>query len=194
MVARKVILQNDNKTVIMHHPLDAHFERIDNLLTEILTYLKEYPEDHLNEKPSPESWSALQVCHHLIKTEELSCQYLKKKLSFNPKLNEANMAAAMRLKLLKTYLNTPLKYKAPENIGTPALPVVSTFAEVESSWKAVRKDLRSFVTGLPLEILSKEVYKHPFAGRLSLEGMLIFFEEHMIRHFKQIKKALRKVV
>lgn len=193
MVAQNVILKNEHPAFEMNLSIESKIDKLDQHLLDLLQYLKGFTNDQLNGKPAPEAWSALQVCHHLLKTEELSLAYIKKKLSFEPKLKVANMATKMRLKLLKTYLNTPMKYKAPNNVSTEVLPAYSTLPELESKWLALRADLKSYLKNLPADLFDKEVYKHPFAGRLSLEGMIYFFEEHFLRHLKQIKKTLVRV-
>jgi hypothetical protein len=45
--------------------------------------------------------------------------------------------------------------------------------------------------GLPDHLYDKEIYKHPFAGRLSLMGMVDFFEHHFRRHREQMRRALK---
>jgi hypothetical protein len=193
MTQQNVIPPNEPQTTSGYSSLALQFQTLNTSLDELLHLLQEYPEEQLNERPSPEGWSALQVCHHLLKSEELALCYLRKKLSFNPKLKPANMATKMRKKLLLTYLSTPIKYRAPAAVGDDVLPVWSSLHEVEKHWKMCRHDFAMFLSQLPEDVFDKEVYKHPFAGRLCLEGMLHFFEQHFNRHVKQIKRTLRRV-
>lgn len=193
MTYQNLVLSKSNNLLEMNTILDEPLDQLDKALESLLDYLKDFPETQLNAKPNPEAWSALQICHHLLVAENLSLQYLRKKLSFNPKLPPVSMATKMRIRLLKTYLNTPMKFKAPENVGTEILPETSSFAEVKTMWQNNRQELRAFLKSLPKDIFDKEVYKHPFAGKLSLQGMLIFFEEHFNRHLKQIQRTLRRV-
>ena len=72
----------------------------------------------------------MQVCHHLMLAENGSMEYLKKKLSYEPKLNPVSLSTKMRLKLLTTYLATPMKFPAPENISGDNLPEFSTLEEL----------------------------------------------------------------
>ncbi len=193
MTSQNLVLNKPNSLFEMNTTLDEHLNLLDQNLEALLKYLKEFPDKQLNEKPAPDAWSALQICHHLLIAEKLSLQYIKKKFSFNPKLQPVTMATKMRTRLLKTYLNTPMKFKAPENVSTENLPATSELGDVKNEWLNYRTELRSFLKSLPEDIFNKEVYKHPFAGKLSLQGMLVFFEEHFNRHQKQIKKTLRRV-
>jgi hypothetical protein len=54
--------------------------------------------------------------------------------------------------------------------------------------------MAAFLDNLPAEYADKEVYRHPFAGRMSLAGMLSFFEAHFINHRRQLYRALRVVL
>lgn len=194
MVYQNEVLKNEHQhQTILNPSILEILDRIDKKKQELFHYMKEFKESDLNANPKSGGWSAFQICHHLILSEFQSLAYVKKKLSYNPKLKTANMATKMRQKLLMTYLSTPMKFKAPKGVDTPALPYESNWEQVEHEWENVRKELRAFLSILPAEMFEKEIYKHPFAGRLSLEGMLVFFEGHFDRHVKQIKKTLRRV-
>lgn len=135
-------------------------------------------------------WSAIQTVHHLILTEELSLQYVQKKLSFNPKLEEADFKTRLRSAALWFYLNLPVKFKAPANVSEEKLPGFTTFALTRERWLEVRQKWTEFLEQLPNELLDKAVYRHPFAGRLSWTGTLKFFRYHFQRHRKQIRRIM----
>lgn len=137
-------------------------------------------------------WSAIQTVHHLILSEELSLQYVQKKLSFNPKLEKADFQTRLRAAALWFYLNLPIKFKAPATVNEEKLPGFTTFAQTRERWLAIRQKWTAFLEQLPEDLLDKAVYKHPFAGRLSWAGMLRFFRHHFQRHRKQIRHTLDK--
>lgn len=174
----------------MNKKTAAYFDKIDEKLQQLLNNLQQYSDEELNRKPTPESWSVLQVMHHLMLAESLSGKYVQKKLSFNPKLKGTNLGTAWRMLVLRSYNYLPFKLKAPRNVGSENLPETSRIEETAEKWLAQRRELRAYLSTLPEEIFKKEVYKHPFAGRLSLDGMLRFFEGHFDRHRKQIDRIL----
>ena len=194
MVYRNDVPNSKNEKHFMtKNDLTNQLNSLDNLVTDLLFSLKPYTEEKLNAKPTESAWSTLQICHHLMLAEQGSLNYLKKKLSFNPKLKDVSLGTRMRQKLMTTYISTPIKFKAPTAVGDEVLPDSSTLEQVTMNWKSIRADMRSFLFKLPDEIFEKEVYKHPFAGKLSIEGMLLFFEGHLKRHEKQIRKTLTLV-
>lgn len=173
--------------------LDHRLKKIDQRLQGLLDELSSYDNETLNRKPADGGWSALQVMHHLILAEEGSVKYVKKKLSFNPDLQTAGFSSAWRAYLLNFYFTLPFKFKAPPGVGDGVLPEKSDFKEVSGRWLASRKAMREYLESLPEDMFRKSIYRHPFAGRMSLEGMVKFFDGHFERHRKQIGRVVAEV-
>lgn len=167
-------------------------DKLDASLKNLLKELEPYSEIKLNEKPNEQSWSVFQIMHHLMQSEYFSQAYVEKKLSFNPRLKKAGLVAGFRRVALNAYLASPLKLKAPALVGDN-LPEYSTFWEIAKKWKEQRMKLRNYLQELPEDLYDKEIYKHPFAGRLTLDGMLSFFQQHFDRHSNQMMRTLRKI-
>lgn len=174
----------------MNKKTEHQLQRIDLKLGHLLTDLQQYSEATLNRKPTPNSWSVLQVLQHMMLVESASDKYVRKKLSYNPKLPKTNLGTAWRMLLLKSYNWLPIKLKAPSYVNENNFPADAVLAEIAEKWQEQRSGLRDFLAALPNDIFNKEVYKHPLVGRLSLLGMLQFYEGHFDRHQKQIKKLL----
>lgn len=165
-------------------------DKLDRQLDKLLAELAPFSEAQLNQQPRPGAWSALQVMHHLLLAEQLSMAYVKKKLSYNPALKNAGLAGAWRKFLLWTFVYAPFKFKAPANVSDEKLPDHSTLQETAELWKKNRRELREYLGSLPESLFNKSIYRHPFAGLLSLSDMLLFFEWHCIRHQKQIRRTI----
>lgn len=170
--------------------LTQHLQKMDRDLQELLDQLAPLGHDTLNRKPADGGWSALQVMHHLILAETGSLNYVKKKLSFNPNLQNAGLGGGFRQFILRFYLGLPFKFKAPKGVGDDVLPQESDFQETARKWQENRKDLQDYLSSLPDAYFDKDIYKHPFAGRMSLEGMVRFFDSHFERHRKQIERVV----
>lgn len=175
----------------MNQKVAAQLQQIDTKLNQLLTDLKQYSDEKLNHQPTPESWSVLQVLQHMMLVENASQKYVQKKLSYNPKLSKANLGTVWRMFILKSYNWLPIKLKAPSYVNENNFAEKATLADVAAQWQTQRQHLQDFLVALPEAIFDKEVYKHPLAGRLSLLGMLRFYEGHFDRHYKQIQKLLK---
>lgn len=174
----------------MKEELLQQVEQLDQTLNLLFSNLQSYSHDQLNQAPSPNSWSPTQILHHIMLSEKYSLLYCQKKLSHQPALKTVGPLDHLKAKLVKWYLQIPIKFKAPQKLSGPALPKESQLTDIQMQWQEQRKALHLFFEELPAKYVNKVIYKHPFGGRLSLEGMLNFFEAHFDRHRKQLLRAL----
>ncbi len=179
------------KITTQHPQLKQRLSTLDKKLNLLLEELKFYSDDQLNRKPSAGKWSVIQNMHHLLLVEQASQKYLEKKLSFNPTLKNVNLLTNMRMLVLWSFLKAPFKWDAPNAVGEEKLPEYVGFWDQSKQWKEQRSSLQQYLAALPTEILKKEVYKHPFAGRLSIAGMLSSIEWHFDRHHRQIRNIIK---
>ena len=174
----------------MHPSFQPLLTSLEQERQDLHTLLQAYSDESLNQAPGPGKWSAVQVMHHLILSEELSLKYLQKKLSFNPTLEKAGWKSQMRKGLLKLYLGLPFKFKAPKGVNDEALPDFVSLADTMARWESARNGISDFLEKAPDTYIDKELYKHPFAGKLTLSGMLEFYQHHFRRHREQIIRTL----
>jgi uncharacterized damage-inducible protein DinB len=167
--------------------IDLYFHRIESQRAWIADYIREIPVERLNASPAPGKWSILEVIRHIYLSEKLTLDYLKKKWSFSPRLKPAGILTWLRYQALINSMRQPaIRLKAPavarveKEIFDP-----QTLA---GEWHAMRKEFIDFISGLPEDVLRKEFYKHPVAGKMRLDHMLKFFYHHTARHIRQMKK------
>ena len=181
-----------NQNSIMKKTILNKLQVLDVKLENLLEDLQAHSHEALNQKPSADSWSAVQVMYHLMLSEKYSLQYCKKKLGFKPTLEKAGIGAKLRSLFVQGYLLLPLKAKAPKAVASPMLPEEGDLVSIAKKWRAQRRELEDFFNSLPAEYLDKEVYKHPMVGRLSFIGMLDFIGAHFKSHQKQIFRTILK--
>lgn len=177
----------------MYHSYQSKLDQLNSKLESLTVKLRQYPDEKLNAKPVPDAWSVLQVMQHLMTSEHLSLAYVKKKTSFQQSFKKAGLATKARWAALKISLWLPLKFKAPPAVNADNFPDKSDLKEIVQQWHENRKDLAQFLENVPKEWIGAEVYRHPRAGRLKLEEMLVFFDDHFVRHLKQIDRTLKQV-
>jgi DinB superfamily len=172
--------------------LDTHAEVVKHTLSQF----DGYDDARLNRRPLDGGWSALQTMHHLILAESMSLRYVQKKVSGGDLTNlpDTGLQTWYRELVLRLYLRFGGKIKAPSVVSTELLPAESTLADVRKQWTHIHMDWRNFAQSLPAELHHKAVYKHPAIGRLSWGGMVNFFDAHLQRHIKQMKKAVLSIV
>lgn len=174
-------------------------QKVQDLLTKLETqknYINTelftpYTSQQLNAKPTNDGWSAAQVVEHLIQSEYGTRLYLQKKLSFKPQLNTVSIATKLKFKAFLVALKSPKKFKAPTSVSN--LPTHINTADQFGRWQEERIALNNYLHSLSPDLYDKEIFKHPFAGRLTIAQTLIFFLEHANQHIKQIQYTLKEV-
>lgn len=156
----------------------------------LLDEMQTYDDALLNRRPESGGWSALQVMEHLILSETLSLQYVRKKIGYGGTFDKRGLASVWRRFLLWAYLGTPIKFKAPVLVAEDKLPEHSSLADVRTRWEQLRADWTQFLEKLPPELTDRAIYKHPVAGRLGWPETIAFFNIHFNRHRKQIRRTL----
>lgn len=174
--------------------LQEYFERFDEELNALFSFIKAYSEEELNKKPNEKSWSVVQIMHHLMISEEGALNYVKKKLTAGKEhIKKASTSSKLRAMLLVSSMRQPIKLSAPP-IASEGIPDHASIEETQNKWLQQRNELYEFLANQSYEIFDYECYKHPITGRMDIWGMLDFFEVHFQRHFKQIHKTAWKVV
>lgn len=172
-------------------------DRLDTLNSDLDTLEKElrvYADADLNYRPAPGVWSVLDNLHHIRLAEGFSHKYLEKKLKGGiSSMKNGGIGARLRSLSVTIFMRSSSKREAPKMVGESQFPEHSSLEEVMGLWRQQRSDLAAFLQEQPDELFVKEAYRHPFAGRLTLMGMLGFFDDHLIRHKRQIARTLSQL-
>ena len=84
----------------------------------------------------------------------------------------------------------------PRHAGVPTrlagVPPQIDAAELRARRGELRREWRGFIEGYPRELLGRLVFRHPYAGRMSLDHALGTLEAHLDHHVPQVKRALER--
>jgi len=171
--------------------LKAGFEKMEATKATLLRSLASLDAETLNRKPEPSSWSILQVIAHLTKSEGGTLQYIKKKTQDPGALPNAGIAPWFRIAALVAGIHSPFKFKAPKGIAD--VPETGDLKAASFAWAEVREDWREFVEAFPEALNDKTIFRHPFVGLLGPAQTMIFLNEHLGNHVRQIGR-IRKTL
>lgn len=146
------------------------------------------PHAALNRPPAPGKWSALQVLHHVVTAEALTLGYIRKKMQAGLALEKAGPASRLRLLAVQLTLALPLRVKAPTITGD--VPAESELPALRARWDEVRRSLDELVSSFPPELENRLVFRHPYAGRMTLAHALGTLEAHLDHHIPQVERAV----
>lgn len=173
----------------MQPALGRRFERLEAARSRLLGSLAGCDAAALNRSPAPGRWSPLQVLHHVVTVEGLTVGYVRKKMQAGAALPRAGVTSRLRLLLLQATLASPLRVRAPA--GTATVPATGELPQLQVLWDEVRGDLARLLGSFPAELLDRLVFRHPYAGRMSLEHALGMLQAHFDHHARQVEAALR---
>lgn len=174
----------------MDKSLQAKFVAIEKSLDQLVAELSKYPAEVLQKKPGQGAWSVLDILQHLMIAERGSFAYVKKKTSYPDSLEKAGLSDHYRKFLLYIFLRLPIKVKAPTVVSETQFDLNITFERLMDDWRGLRQEMKGFLDHAPSEWNNKLTYRHGFAGRMTFDGMLMFFRDHHVRHKKQIDHTL----
>lgn len=171
--------------------LMKEFEKLQHSTDELLAKLAAVPEDRLHQPESDGKWSVIQVLNHLKAAEKGSLLYCMKKIQAGDEMEDTTGLAMLKMHAFSWLMRFPFKLTAPSFLSSPSN--TESLEELQRSWTRSREKLKDFIDNYPEKYRSKSIYKHPYAGRVDLKGMLHFFAAHQRHHEIQIRRILNKV-
>lgn len=171
--------------------LKPGFEQMEATKATLLKSLASLDTATLNRKPDVHTWSILQVIAHLTKSEGGTLQYIKKKTQDPQALPKAGLVPWVRIAVLVTGIRSPFKFKAPATVS--AVPESGELQSASLAWAEVREDWREFVDAFPPTLHDRTIFRHPFVGLLGPAQTMIFLNQHLFNHVRQIT-SIRKTL
>lgn len=174
----------------MQPDLARRFERLEATRGRALGTLGGLDHTALNRPPAPGKWSALQLLYHVITAEALTLGYVRKKMQAGGALPPAGASSRLRLLAVQLVLASPLRVRAPGAAGS--VPPEIDAAGLRARWDEVRRDLRALLETFPAELQGRLVFRHPYAGRMTLAHALGHLQAHLEHHIPQVQRALNR--
>jgi hypothetical protein len=169
--------------------LERKFNKLEGQLDEVLSNMDVADKGILTYKPSDEKWNCLQILEHLQRSESATLSYLKKKIPTIEHEFRTGFTQGYRSFLLKLFLSTPLKFKAPA--GFADIPEDLNFPEVRSSYRETRVGIREMMEKISEKNLDRAIMKHPRIGPINALQTLDFLTSHFSHHRRQIETLLK---
>jgi hypothetical protein len=174
----------------MNSKLSYKLKRLEESRKKLLDKLSGVSHEKLEISPKPGKWSVAQIFYHLNRAEYLSITYIGKKMNDVNNLKRTGLKEILKIGILKFLFALPvIRFKAPVNV-LGDVPADVNYKAIITEWDETRIKLYSFLETLPEDLLNKNVFKQPAAGRLNIYQMLDFMQAHFNRHARQIKKSI----
>ena len=171
--------------------LKPGFEKMEATKATLLKSLASLDAAALNRKPDANTWSILQVVAHVTKSEAGTLQYIKKKTQDPNALPKAGIVPWFRIAALVVGIHSPMKFKAPKAMAD--LPETGDFQAASFAWAEVREDWREFIEAFPQVLNDRLIFRHPFVGLLGPAQLMIFLNQHLGNHVRQIARIRKRL-
>ncbi len=150
----------------------------------ILKKVEGIDDDTLNQKPSPDAWSPMQILDHLYKMETT----IAKGVSRSIEKNERKKAIK---KPIQVSVSRKVKVEAPEHT-VPSDEFIS-LDDMKKKLNSSRNRLYEAYAGVDESMLKENSLPHPVFGDVPLIQWFPFVGYHEKRHMLQLEETLSKV-
>lgn len=172
----------------MNKTLAKQYQSLEAQREELLTSLRNLNAEKLNDHLEGH-WSINQIIAHLIAGEKLSVAYLQKKILAINEVDNTGIFEEIKMIGLIISQRLPLKFRAPR-VVVENTTQTSDLSLLVKEWDSVREELRQLLEKVNDDQINRRIYKHVRAGKLNIQHALIFFREHIIHHYPQLKRLM----
>jgi hypothetical protein len=163
----------------------AAFAAIETQRRETLARLAEWAPQRVAFRPSRDSWCAIEVLDHIVRAESGTITDVKDGLKHPHPLGPEERPG---IALLDRALRSDERFRIPAGSGTILPDTNTTMPEVLGRWEQARKELRQMLSELAPEDARGGVFKHPFAGWMTVAEVLNHFHAHLYHHTYQLAR------
>ncbi len=171
--------------------IDKKIAQMEEMKNNMISSIKDYSYQQLNQQPNEKEWSIVQVISHLLDAEIGIEYYIDKRVAKINTLKKTGLKNLANSKLLNTVFKSKRKFKAPKAVSNPANN--RSFEELSSEWDNSRIKLIQTLKSIPQKHYNKAIWKHPYAGELNTAQVIDFFTNHILHHQHQIKRIKKSL-
>jgi len=166
----------------LRHSLSRLERRTRRLLDELCTWTPE----QLRFRPSPASWSALELIEHLILAERAVSEMMRSNISEE---RDVRMRDRFRSALVLGLMALPLRLNVPDTVKQ-IMPseMQPDLRSLRDSWSGDRCDLADFLGRLSTADRNLGVFRHPVGGWTTASGAMVFLRLHLWHHWYQFRR------
>ena len=151
---------------------------------EVLKAVEGWPDEALNQKPSAEEWSPMQILDHLQLMEAVVAKNIAKQLASGKSEKAVKKPIGLTVSRM-------VKVDAPAHV-VPSDNFIS-LADMKKRLEDSTALLHQVYDGTTPEVLEKKSMAHPVFGKVPLIQWFPFVGLHEKRHLKQLEKTLDKL-
>lgn len=167
----------------------ATFRRLERQRTATVRDLRSLSQEQLQTRPAPDSWSALEVLDHLIRSERAVLRSMRENMGHN---HEATIQERLRNGIVTVMMLLPTRLRIPGSVSFLAPQTGGGDLQLlAEAWTAERASLSLFLESLSPDDERKGLFRHPVGGWTTASGALCFLQAHFVHHTYQLSRLKR---
>ena len=161
-------------------------KRLDLVHQKLINTISPLDPNLYSERPAEGEWSVAEIVHHLCLVEDRVTKELEAAIAREPR----RVAFFRRLIPTSIVSLRAIRVKAPKAMNPVGAPARDFALE---NYDRARSNLKTLCAAHSEERFRNLVFKHPFLGEIDGVATVSFIGYHEQRHYKQIRKVLRKL-
>ncbi|MBC8045514.1 MAG: DinB family protein [Fimbriimonadaceae bacterium] len=175
----------------MHSSFEKIFHKTTLDLSALIRSFEHLSDEQINTPMQKNKWSIAQTMYHINESIEKTLRYIQKKIQYPETIEKTNFYTTVKSFLLNTTLRTDIKMKAPKGVVT-LIPDHITLDEIKIKALNNSNTLQTLLEHFPDELVKRNVFKHPIAGRITMYQTMQFIDEHLLHHARQVSGYLKE--
>ncbi|MCY7408855.1 MAG: DinB family protein [Chitinophagales bacterium] len=167
--------------------LILRFNKMEEARLQLYSRINAADKNLLQRKPKEGKWNTLQIIFHMNSSEEKSVAYISKKILSGNSIPKTGLSSSLKSLLLTIALKY-FKFKKPAMLPDP--PEDLEVKNVLEKWSETRNQLSQLIISLPEDLIDREIFKHPRAGKMNMYQALKFMDDHVNHHLKQVDQLI----
>lgn len=164
------------------------FEELQRRQEAVLLDLGRWPVARLQFRPSPTSWSALDVLDHAIKVEKGCLQSLRQNLPEGHKVGARERFGAF---MVITVMRSPTRVRTPAAVPQVLPAGEHDLAAMTREWQIIQKKMTRVLDDLSAPQLRCGLFPHPVSGWMTAPQAMSFLAAHLRHHRYQLNRLER---
>lgn len=169
--------------------IQKHFDILEETTKAILKEVSALSSRTYHERPQEGKWSISEILTHILTSEKMSLEYMKKKYQGVETLGDTGIREDLLFIVLKISQRLPMKYNVPP-VVLAKTPTPLSYGDFVRQWHDTREEMLRFLEAVPERNIRKKLFRHPAVGMLGIEHAVRFMNEHLNHHRPQILRIV----
>jgi len=171
----------------VQHDKDFLLNYYEQTLENLENAVENLSEKQLQFKPGPDKWSVSQCLEHIVLSEKMLLDFVKKSMSQDPAPERKAEVKITDEGLIKGMTDRSFKAQAPNEMAPKEKGIYKTAAKALDDLRTQRQEILDYLNDISLEEMRDRISDSPF-GPVDGFHSFLYIPAHTARHTLQIEE------